>query len=160
MILGVKGCLLGLFFDPAAVQKCFLAGVGAEIDILLNEKEYDSRSEKMKVKGKVISLSDGTLIATYGTNKNKSCTVGAAAALQVDGITIVLNSQRTQCKSTDHFSFMGLNVEKARSLIVKSTIHYRYAMFTLQLFIVDELILQYIMIKFDEIPFKMSFLMH
>lgn len=91
---GVHDCILGLFYDPLAVKKCKDAGVGAEIELSLNEEEYDTQSHKLKIKGIVKALSDGNFIGKYGMTKGQTRTVGESAALLVGGVTVVINAKR------------------------------------------------------------------
>lgn len=93
---GVKGAIIALFFDPVAVEACISVGVGAEVALTLNEKEYDPQSHKLDVKGIVAAISDGKFNGSTGMTKGKSCDVGASAALTIGGVTLIINSKRTQ----------------------------------------------------------------
>ena len=123
---GVRGAIIALFFDACAVEACAAAGVGAEVTLTLNEREDDPMSHKLEVTGTVAALSDGKFNGATGMTKGKACDVGASAALAIGGVTLVINSKRTQCLSADQISFIGgLEPAAARSVVVKSTVHYR-----------------------------------
>src|SRR6267378_6673982 len=51
--------------------------------------------------------------------------VGPCAALQVGGVTIVVISHRVQCADPIFFEMMGLDIRRARSVVVKSRGHFR-----------------------------------
>ena len=121
----MKGCIFAVFNDPAAVIKCTEAGVGATLELMLNEEETDPKSEKLSVTGVVKALSDGNFIGKHGMTKGQSESLGCSAALEIDGITLVMISKRQQCLSADQILFIGLDPACARSVVVKSEVHYR-----------------------------------
>ena len=47
----VKGCIIAVFNDAAAVAVCASAGVGAEVTLTLNSEEDEPKSEKLMVTG-------------------------------------------------------------------------------------------------------------
>jgi microcystin degradation protein MlrC len=51
--------------------------------------------------------------------------LGLCAALQVDGVTVVVISHRVQCADPIFFEMMGLDIAQARSVVVKSRGHFR-----------------------------------
>lgn len=72
------------------------------------------------------AVSDGKFNGSTGMTKGRSCNVGSSVALAIGGVTLVINSKRTQCLSADQISFIGgLDPAAARSVVVKSTVHYR-----------------------------------
>ena len=67
---GVKGAVFGHAYDIAAVKKCHAAGAGASIDLTLNEEEDHPKSDKLTIKGSVLSVSpDGVFFPKLGTSK-------------------------------------------------------------------------------------------
>src|SRR5258707_14391086 len=51
--------------------------------------------------------------------------LGRSAALQVGGIAVVVISNRHQCADPVFFEMFGLDIAKARSVVVKSRGHFR-----------------------------------
>ena len=122
----VKGCIIAVFNDAAAVAVCASAGVGAEVTLTLNSEEDEPKSEKLVVTGRVQALSEsGTFNGKYGMTKGTKGSLGPSAALAIGGITLLIISKRTQCLSADQIEFIGLDPAAARSVVVKSEVHYR-----------------------------------
>jgi microcystin degradation protein MlrC len=61
----------------------------------------------------------------HGLAGDLSESLGAAAALRVGGIDIVVNSIRQQVFSPECFSQMGIDLARKRLVVVKSTRHFR-----------------------------------
>ena len=122
----VQDCIIAVFNDAAAVAECARAGVGSTLTLTLNTEEEDPKSEKFEVSGLVVALSkDGSFNGKYGMTKGTKGSLGPSAALKIGGITLVIISKRTQCLSADQIEFIGLDPASARSVVVKSEVHYR-----------------------------------
>lgn len=122
---GVENCLLGVFYDRAAVAKANAAGEGAEIELVLNADEDNEFSEKLPVKAVVEKLTDGKFVGKHGMVAGKSVDLGASCLLKIGGIRVACITKRQQCLSPDHLASFGLDVEAARSVVVKSRGHFR-----------------------------------
>ncbi|HEY9567394.1 MAG TPA: M81 family metallopeptidase [Thalassobaculum sp.] len=122
---GVQGCLAGVFYDPALVERARAAGEGARFTAKLNTREDSPFSERLSWEARVVHLHDGRFAGRFGMVAGKSVDLGATAVLALDGVTLVVISKRQQCLSTDFFEALGLDVAGARSILVKSRGHFR-----------------------------------
>ncbi|MEQ1519149.1 MAG: M81 family metallopeptidase, partial [Usitatibacteraceae bacterium] len=122
----VKGALLGIFFDAPLAAEAHRLGVGARFHAQFNRAELHPLSGKFDADVVVEALHDGNIVGTRGISAGHSIPRGAMALLRVDGIQVVV-SVRQQCKDTAMFEVFGLDIAKARSVIVKSRGHFRAA---------------------------------
>ena len=117
------GVALGMLWDPQAVQIAFDAGVGARIALRIGGKVGKASGDPVDVLAEVTALRLDA--RQHGLAGELSEALGAAAALRVGGIDIVINSIRQQVFSPECFTQMGIDVGAKRLLVVKSTRHFR-----------------------------------
>lgn len=122
---GVERTLLGNFVDPAAAACCHEAGAGARLRVTLNEGRADAHARAMPVELEVLALSDGVVVGRRGIVAGRTTRLGAAAAVRIAGLTMVVCSRRVQCADPAYFESLGLNVGSYASLTVKSRGHFR-----------------------------------
>jgi microcystin degradation protein MlrC len=122
----VKDAAIAMFWDPGAVKLAFEVGEGAELDIRLGGKlgpqsgpPIDARAKVLKV-GKELTIQFGG--ARKGTNP-----IGDATALQIEGVTVIVNSKRSQCHSLDCFTKLGVDPSAKKVVVVKSMQHFHAA---------------------------------
>ena len=53
--------------------------------------------------------------------------VGDVAALQIEGVTVIVNSKRSQCHSRDCFTKLGVDPSTKKIVVVKSMQHFHAA---------------------------------
>ncbi len=104
----VKDAAIGMFWDPGAVKLAFEVGEGAELDIRLGGKLGPQSGPPVDARAKVLKLEKGVTIEFGGERKSVG-SIGDAAALQIDGVTVIVNSKRTQCLSRDCFTKLGVD---------------------------------------------------
>ena len=124
---GVVGALLGIFFDPALAEEAHRVGVGANFHAQFNRNEAHPLSGKFDASATVEGLHDGNIVGARGISAGHSIALGPMALLRVAGIQVVVVSVRQQCKDTAMFEVFGIDITKARSVIVKSRGHFRAA---------------------------------
>ncbi|NQW09670.1 MAG: M81 family metallopeptidase [Alphaproteobacteria bacterium] len=122
---GVKGCLFGVFFDPALVEQAQAAGEHTAFRARLNTRETALYSEPLEWDARVVRLHDGEFVGHHGMVAGKSVSLGATAVIALGGVELVVISKRQQCLSSDFFEALGLDVVGARSIMVKSRGHFR-----------------------------------
>lgn len=116
--------VVGMIWDPVAVDFAFGAGVGSTLP--------------MRIGGKVSALSgapvDGDFTVT-ALNPNLTqiafgyrLPLGKAAALRIGGIDVVIAAAREQVHSPDCFTELGIDLTSKRLVVVKSAQHF-YAQF-------------------------------
>jgi microcystin degradation protein MlrC len=122
---GVKDALLGVFHDPALAAEAHERGIGATFRAHFNRSGPDGFSEPFAAEAKVLALSNGKCRGRRGIFAGSEITLGPSCALDLGGIIVVVISIRTQCADPVFFEMFGLDIAKARSVIVKSRGHFR-----------------------------------
>ncbi|MBM3550023.1 MAG: M81 family metallopeptidase [Alphaproteobacteria bacterium] len=117
---GIKNVALSMIWDPMAVQSCFDAGVGATIDLRIGGKTGKFSGNPVDVTAKITALAENPRQFMFGA----VAPLGRSAAIQFDGIDVVLNSIRQQTFSPEAFSELGIDPKSRKILVVKSTQHF------------------------------------
>jgi microcystin degradation protein MlrC len=73
----------------------------------------------------VLRLGDGKIVGRRGPAKGIALDMGASAALDLGGISVVVISIRQQCLDPMQIECLGLDIAAARVLVVKSRGHFR-----------------------------------
>jgi len=119
--LGVQPACIGPFWDPIAVDLCFSAGEGAEIDLRIGGKIGPMSGDPMDVRARVIGLAD-EILQNLGEGR---MSLGRCAAIEFDGIAVALCSKRDQAYSPNLFTDVGIDPSSRRFIVVKSTQQFR-----------------------------------
>ena len=122
---GVRDALLGVFYDPPLAAEAHRYGRHYQFDARFNREESTKFSAPWSAPARVVSLTDGDCIGRRGIYAGTRLELGPCAALQVGGITVVVISHRVQCADPIFFEMMGLDIGRARSVVVKSRGHFR-----------------------------------
>jgi microcystin degradation protein MlrC len=122
---GVENALLGVFYDPDLAAEAHRQGVGSRFDARFNRAETTAFSEPYAALATVMALTDGRCVGRRGIYAGLRLELGPCAALAVGGITVVVISHRVQCADPVFFEMMGLDIGRARSVVVKSRGHFR-----------------------------------
>jgi microcystin degradation protein MlrC len=117
---GVTEAALAMIWDPMAVQLARRAGVGAEVPLRIGGKTGPSSGPPLDVMARVTALRDDAEQNAQGMR----VPLGPAAAIQVDGVSVVLNSLRNQTFSPECFTELGIDPRDKRILVVKSHQHF------------------------------------
>jgi microcystin degradation protein MlrC len=118
---GLRDVGMALFYDPGAVAFCFEVGVGAEIDLRVGGKLGPSSGEPLDVRATVRGLTPNA----HQIGLSGLSALGDAAWIEAAGVHFILCSQRTQCFHPTAFTALGLDPTELRSIVVKSTNHFR-----------------------------------
>jgi microcystin degradation protein MlrC len=124
---GVQNAALGAIWDPQAVEVCRVAGVGANVELLLGGKTDDLHGVPLTVSGKVRLLSDGRFINLGPMNTGAETRMGPTAVLAIEGVDVVITSNRVQALDAGLFISQGIDPRRKRVLVLKSSVHYRGA---------------------------------
>ena len=125
LIADVQRTLFGNFVDPAVAKQCHAAGVGAQLQVVLNAQNTDADTRAVPVALEVLGISDGNIVGRRGMYQGRTAKLGPAAAVRIGGITMVVCSRRVQCADPAFFEHFGLDINTFRSLTVKSRGHFR-----------------------------------
>lgn len=126
--LGVQRCLMAAICDPQLVSTAHDLGEGAEFRSTIgNHFGYDK--ESIKARWRVEKISNGRFTCTGEMYRGAIADVGNLALLRlIDAdadIIIVVSSERFQCVDRSVFEHLGIEAEKYKFIILKSTVHFR-----------------------------------
>ena len=122
---------LGLLYDPAAARIAHEAGVGAELELSVGKavRCFDGTLSDPPVRGraKVLSLSDGIVPLHGPMTAGSTVHLGPTPGVEIDGIRVHLVSGQCQMLDLDLFRFLGVEPERMKLLVNKSSVHFRAA---------------------------------
>src|SRR5262249_43494302 len=122
---GVEGVLLGIFNDAALAEEAHTLGTGARFTARMNRAETNRFSKPLVREAEVLALSDGNCVGRRGIAAGRKISLGRSAALRMGGVTMIVISNRQQCADPIFFEMFGLDIAKARTVVVKSRGHFR-----------------------------------
>lgn len=118
-------CAFGMLWDPAAVDACHQAGIGAVLNLAIGGKAGPASGTPLRLALTVRGL------AEHHTQQVGPMTdpLGRAAWVRCGAVDIVLVSRRQQTLSPTAFTGLGVPLHEATVIAVKSSHHY-YAEFS------------------------------
>jgi microcystin degradation protein MlrC len=122
---GARGALLGVFIDADLAARAHKLGVGAAFEAVFNGGGKTDYAKRFAARARVLSLHDGRFVGRRGIFKGASVEFGPCAALDLGGVTVAVGSQRQQCADPVFLEGLGLDIGKARAVVVKSRGHFR-----------------------------------
>ena len=123
---GITDAAIAMIWDPMAVRLGFEVGEGATLDLRLGGKLGPASGPPLDLRAKVIGLKRDASVS-FGGREKSLAPVGDMAAFEANGIAIVCNTLRSQCKSLDCFTEVGIDPSARRVLVVKSMQHFHAA---------------------------------
>ena len=100
-------------------------GEGARFTARFNRDGGDEFSKPFEAPATVRRLLAGAVRGRRGIYADNTLELGPSAALDIDGITVVVVTQRYQCADPVFFEAFGLDIGAARVVVVKSRGHFR-----------------------------------
>ena len=122
---GVQNALVGVIHDPALAAEAHERGAGTTFEARFNRAGGDAFSKPFTANAVVAGLRDEPIRGRRGIYANNTLDIGKAAALTLDGITVIVLTHRYQCADPMFFEAFGLNIAAARVIVVKSRGHFR-----------------------------------
>ncbi len=122
----VQDAAIAMFWDPGVVKLAFEVGEGAEFDIRLGGKLGPQSGPPIDARAKVLKLEKDVFIKFGGSRKGTN-PIGDAVALQLDNVTVIVNTKRSQCHSLDCFTKLGVDPSTKKVVVVKSMQHFHAA---------------------------------
>ena len=121
----VGDVLMGVFNDPALAEAAHEAGAGATFDAVFNQAGETEFAKRLEASATVLGLSGGEVVGRRGIWAGRSISIGPSVLLALDGIRVVVGSLRKQCADPVFFEMFGLDLARARTVVVKSRGHFR-----------------------------------
>ena len=116
---------IGLIFDKETAKKSHEVGIGNYFDAEIGGKLFPGDSP-LEVKVKVVNLSNGNLKCEGAFYKGFQMELGKSALLEIEPrIFVVVSSSKPQMADRELYKFVGVNPEKMRILVNKSSVHFR-----------------------------------
>ncbi|MCR4804593.1 MAG: M81 family metallopeptidase [Clostridia bacterium] len=123
---GITGCAISNIHDPASSERCFEAGVGAEVELDLGGWSDPAFSGgPVHLKGRVRALTDGFFRNVGSVDKGNPHNMGRTAVIESAGNTIIITSKGRQAHDPASMLCCGVIPSQQRIIIVKSAVHYR-----------------------------------
>ena len=122
---GVSGVIAGVINDPNLAAEAHRLGQNTRFRAVFNRVPPDEFSQRFEADARVVAIHDGDCVGRRGFYAGRRMNLGASALLDLGGIQVVVISIRTQCADPIFLEMMGLNIAKARAVVVKSRGHFR-----------------------------------
>jgi microcystin degradation protein MlrC len=124
---GVENATFAPITDPAGVQACRAAGLGATLRLAIGGKIDPRFGAPIEVEGIVRFLGDGAFTFDGPMWKGLKGSMGDIAVLAVGGVEIVLATNRFQVNDPQHFLAAGIDPRSKSIVALKSSQHFRAA---------------------------------
>jgi microcystin degradation protein MlrC len=121
---GIKGAVLGCFWDPQAVQFCVEAGEGASFLLRIGGKCGPASGEPVDL---MVTVRKIELEHMQTGLSGGRVAYGPSAWVSADGVDLVLTSKRQQTFAPDAFTGLGLTLHDKAVVVVKSSQHFHAA---------------------------------
>ncbi len=121
----VTGAIVGLFIDADLAAEAHRLGVGARFQAVFNRVGEGPHAARFTVDATVGALHDGVCVGRRGLYAARGVHLGPTARLDLGGVSVVVATERRQCADPVFFEMMGLDVGRARTVVVKSRGHFR-----------------------------------
>jgi microcystin degradation protein MlrC len=122
---GIDNALVGVIHDPALAAEAHDKGHGAAFQARFNRDGGDAFSQPFTAPAVVTGLRDQPISGRRGIYANNTIDIGKAAALTLNGITVIVLTHRYQCADPVFFECFGIDIAAARVVVVKSRGHFR-----------------------------------
>ncbi|WP_439550350.1 M81 family metallopeptidase [Falsiroseomonas sp.] len=123
---GAKGVVFGVLVDPVLAAVAHAAGQGARIEAVANATPSPF-AETFRATARIRALSDGHGVGHRGGLAGRAFTLGPSALLELEGsgLLLAVGSLRRQLQDPAMLELLGVDVDAARTIVVKSRGHFR-----------------------------------
>lgn len=125
------------FSDQVAVQEAMAAGAGARVTLTVGAKHDALHGTPVTVDAVVRTISDGSLRLTGPVMTGVEASMGPTVVLDVEGIEIVLTTERVATVDQAIFHSQGIDPSKKKILLIKSSLLYHAAFAPIAAEIID-----------------------
>lgn len=113
----VSNSAVGMIWDPETADQCRQAGVGAKLKLCIGGKASERSGHPIEAITEVLCINE-EIVPEHMSVKD------LRVALDVEGVSVVVNSIRDQVFSPDAFSSVGIDVLEKEVVVVKSAQHF------------------------------------
>jgi microcystin degradation protein MlrC len=118
----LESAAFGFIRDPEVVERAHREGVGATIEVALGGKSDDLHGAPLPVRAYVKCLTDGKFFMPAWGQRME---IGRSARLVVDGVDVIVATERHQTLDPALFLLHGVDVSRYKILALKSSAHFR-----------------------------------
>ncbi|MDQ2149659.1 M81 family metallopeptidase [Alcaligenaceae bacterium C4P045] len=124
---GAQHVILGVITDATLCAEAHQLPIGASFTARFNRDENTLYSDAFEAQATVMKHHAGQGIGRRGQLAGCRFDLGPSVLLKIDGIEVVVISNRHQCHEPMFFELFGLDIAAARTVVVKSRGHFRAA---------------------------------
>ncbi len=110
----------GALWDPVAVRFCHAAGPGARLALRMGGKVAPSSGTPIDAEVEIIAVTRDLVVPF----ERSLVSLGAAAAVRIGALSVVLASKRVQTFHPDVFRNLEIDPEEQKIVVVKSASHF------------------------------------
>jgi microcystin degradation protein MlrC len=122
---GLEDACLLYMVDPAAVELCRQAGVGATVDLEVGGKSSPLQGKPVPMHAEIMALSGGRFRYSGPMYAGLEGAMGPSAYIRQGGLHVILTNGREQPYDTAFANSLGLDPRQMRYIGVKSAAHFR-----------------------------------
>lgn len=134
----VKDAALAVIYDPQTVLDAERAGVGNSFEAILGGKlAPEVTGGPLRCSARVCCINDGVTRNREGCSVGVMTYFGKCAVLQIDGVKVIVSSNRTQPWGLEIYRYCGIQPQDMKLLAVKSAVQFRASFETVSDLILD-----------------------
>ncbi|SAK65947.1 M81 family metallopeptidase [Caballeronia ptereochthonis] len=122
---GARDAAVGVIWDEQAARAAHRAGVGARIELALGGGSGVPGDAPLEAVFEVESLSDGRFRFDGPMLNGMAGELGPTACLRIEGVRIAVSSIKMQVFDRNLFRVAGIEPERMKILVNKSSVHFR-----------------------------------
>jgi microcystin degradation protein MlrC len=116
---------IGLIVDPEAARAAHAAGRNAHISIGIGGRSNIAGDAPFHARYLVENLAEGRFVCTGPFYRGVRMNLGLSACLRLNGVRIVVASDKPQMADREMYRFIGIEPEREAILVNKSSVHFR-----------------------------------
>ncbi|CAG4904771.1 hypothetical protein R52603_03246 [Paraburkholderia saeva] len=122
---GATDAAVGVIWDAEAAAEARRAGVGARISVALGGRSGAQGDSPLEAEFEVEHLSDGSFRFDGPMLNGMQGELGPVACLRIEGVRIAVSSVKMQVFDRNLFRVAGIEPERMKILVNKSSVHFR-----------------------------------
>ena len=111
--------------DPAAAQRAFTLGEGAEAEFMVGAWQDDRWYQPVAVKARVERLCEGSFVYHGGPAAGATGRLGPTAVLRAGGLSLVVASHAVYEHMEEHYAACGVDITACKLVSFKNLMNYR-----------------------------------
>ncbi|MBA3891146.1 MAG: M81 family metallopeptidase [Gemmatimonadaceae bacterium] len=113
--------------DPAVVERCHEAGVGAELTVDIGCSMQPSLGDPISVTGVVTTLHDGRFVYAMGNLAGSPGSMGRCAVLKIGAIHVLVSTYPSYEYADEQYRAVGLDMDRCRITVARAGMNFKLA---------------------------------